>query len=147
MNVYTVWLNSVHNWRMTESWSANHVSIVFRIFFHKKGKFSVSSCVRHLDVQGRTDDMTGCLFKGGILANKLETNLYFVMRLGNSELNCKICASTNPSDYMKSENAENKLVWFSNPATNVYTTAQKNNTHGNEEEILEGSPCSHDFFS
>ena len=95
---------------MTESWSANHVSIVFRIFFHKKGKFSVSSCVRHLDVQGRTDDMTGCLFKGGILANKLETNLYFVMRLGNSELNCKICASTNPSDYMKSENAENKLV-------------------------------------
>ena len=40
--------------------------------------------------------MTGCLFKNDILANKLETN---------------------PSDHDgKNENAEEKLVGFSNPA-------------------------------
>ena len=54
-----------------------------------------------------------------------QTNLKLICTLscglGNRELNCKICASTNPSDYMKSENAENKLVCFSNPVTNVHT--------------------------
>ena len=55
-----------------------------------------------------------------------QTNLKLICTLscglGNRESNCKICASTNPSDYMKSKNAENKLICFSNPATNVHTT-------------------------
>lgn len=72
-----------------------------------------------------------------------QTNLKLICTLscglGNREFNCKICASTNPSDYMKSENAENKLICFSNPATNVHTAVFFINAHmGTEKKFFGG---------
>ena len=71
--------------------------------------------MRQLDVQRRTDDMTGCLFKGDILANKVETNLHFVMRSWQPRQRILQIS------WRVKTNAENKLICFSNPATNVHT--------------------------
>ena len=80
---------------MTESWCTGQSRFnQFSEFFFIK---SENSRFHHVCVSllYRDGNMTGCLFKNDILANKLETK---------------------PSDHIKNENAEDKLVGFSNPA-------------------------------